>query len=169
LTVKQAFERYVDYKRAMCQPVDDLISRGKAHIVAPLGDIPIPELTAEQLRKWLSTIASAPKMVRSKKGKQKYGPEPTDAEAVRRRRSSANRVLGHAFPPSLDRGLVQLPSEPWLPPPCEAASDTSGLQDATHSSSTRSASPLPGPDLSTDDEPLVSRRGRHLSAKNSQI
>jgi integrase len=109
LTVRQAMARYVNYKRALGQPVSDLLSRTTAHVLPFLGDLIVAELTAERLRRWLATLAASPAQVRPKQGKLQFKPEPIGDEAVRRRRASANRVLtmlkaalNHAF----DEGLV---------------------------------------------------------------
>jgi integrase len=59
-----------------------------------LGDIVVAELTSERIRKWLAALAAAPAMVRSQpNGRQNYRAAPSSDEDVRRRRSSANRVL----------------------------------------------------------------------------
>ena len=60
LTVRQAMARYLDYKRSQGQPVNDLLGRSNAHILPVLGDLVVAELTAEQLRRWLATMAAAP-------------------------------------------------------------------------------------------------------------
>jgi integrase len=93
LTVRQAMERYIDYKRALGQQVNDVLSRGNAHILPTLGNLVVSELTAEQLRRWLATLAAAPAQTRPKAGKPHYKSDPEGDEAVRRRRASANRVL----------------------------------------------------------------------------
>jgi integrase len=92
-TVADAFTRYVEYKRSLGQGVDDLLSRGRAHILPQLGDKVVSELTAEQLRRWLATLAATPAQTRPKDGRPQFRAEPTDDEAIRRRRASANRVL----------------------------------------------------------------------------
>jgi integrase len=104
LTVRLAIEHYVEFKRAQGQPVGDLVSRTTVHVLPELGDLVVAELTAEQLRRWLATMAAAPAQTRPKAGKPQFRTEPEDAEAVRRRRASANRVLtmlkaalNHAF------------------------------------------------------------------------
>ena len=51
------------------------------------------ELTAEQLRSWLATMAAPPAQRRAKGGKPQYRPAPTTDEEIRQRRASANRVL----------------------------------------------------------------------------
>ena len=110
LTVRQAFARYVEFKHSQGQQTGDLIARGRVHILPHLGDKIVSELTPEMLRGWLSALASLPAMKRSPRGgKQAYKAAPSDEEDVRRRRSSANRILtmlkatlNHAF----DDGLI---------------------------------------------------------------
>src|ERR1700750_2065191 len=93
LTVRQAMYRYIDYKHQKGQPVGDLISRSNVHILQTLGDLVVSELTAEQLRRWLATMAAAPAQRRAKGSKPQFRPEPTTDEEHRQRRASANRVL----------------------------------------------------------------------------
>jgi integrase len=93
ITVRQALHRYIEHKRTLGQPVNDVTSRGTAHILPSLGDIVVAELTAEQLRKWLATMAAAPAQNRPKAGKLQYREAPNSEDAVRARRASANRVL----------------------------------------------------------------------------
>jgi integrase len=105
LTVRAAIDNYVAFKRSEGQPTSDLQSRAAAHILPALGDELVAELTREEIRNWLANLAAAPAMVRSGAGKPlRFKAEPSDAEAVRRRRSSANRTLtalkaalNHAF------------------------------------------------------------------------
>jgi hypothetical protein len=93
-TVRQAMERYAVLKQSQGQPVSDLRQRTAAHILPALGDVVVAELTSDQIRKWLAALASAPAMVRSKRGgKEQYKPEPNGDEAKRARQASANRVL----------------------------------------------------------------------------
>src|SRR5215510_5142371 len=93
LTVRQAMHRYIDFKHQKGQPVGDLISRSNVHIIPALGDLVVSELTAEQLRRWLSNMAHSPAQRRAKGGKPQYRSEPTTDEEIRQRRASANRVL----------------------------------------------------------------------------
>jgi integrase len=102
--VRDALTRYVEYKRALGQPVSDVLSRGGVHILPSLGDLVVSELTAEQLRRWLAAMAAAPAQSRPKAGKPQFKPAPATDEAIRARRASANRVLtmlkaalNHAF------------------------------------------------------------------------
>jgi integrase len=93
LTVRQAIDRYVEFKHSQGQGVADLLSRSRAHILPTLGDRPVSELTPELLRRWLATMAATPAQTRPRQGKPQYQPDPTTEEDVRRRRASANRVL----------------------------------------------------------------------------
>jgi integrase len=94
MTVKQAVQAYTDFKRSQGQPTGDLQSRATAHILPALGDVEVAELTSDQIRKWLLDLAASRAMTRTKKNKpQQYKPEPAGDDEVRKRRSSANRVL----------------------------------------------------------------------------
>jgi integrase len=106
LTVRQAMTRYVEWKEGEGETnaVADVTSRGTAHIIPPLGDLVVSELTAETLRRWLSTIAASPAQLRPKGDKLKFAAKAETDEAIRKRRASANRVLtmlkailNHAF------------------------------------------------------------------------
>ena len=91
--MRQAFDRYIAYKRTLGQSVKDVLSRGAAHILPPLGDLVVAELTAEQLRKWLATWRAAG--ANAAESRQAAIPKaPTRTRIIRaRRRASANRVL----------------------------------------------------------------------------
>lgn len=60
LTVRQAMDAYVDYKSSLGQSVGDILSRGRAHILPPLGDRIVSELTPDDLRRWLAKMAACP-------------------------------------------------------------------------------------------------------------
>jgi integrase len=111
LTVRQAMVNYVTYLEVQGKPTADAISRIGAHVLPALGDIEVSALTSARIREWLSGLAQAPAMLRSPAdGRRNYRPyDPDDAEAVRARQVSANRVLtllkaglNHAF----DEGLI---------------------------------------------------------------
>jgi integrase len=104
ITVRQAMERYVEFKRHAGQPVEDLLSRSRAHIYLHLGDLVVSDLTAERLRRWLAGMANSAAQTRPKGGQPQYRAAPSSDEDVRRRRATANRVLtmlkaalNHAF------------------------------------------------------------------------
>jgi integrase len=65
-----------------------------AHIVPALGALPVAQLTRKRISDWLQALAKAPPRLRAKPGEVRArAVDPTDEEASRRRRSSANRVL----------------------------------------------------------------------------
>jgi integrase len=96
LTVRQAFDRYLKFKGSEGAPVVDIISRGRAHILPTLGDLVVSELTDDMLRHWRNQLAASPAQRRPKAGKVQYRPKPAadDEEAIRKRKASANRILG---------------------------------------------------------------------------
>src|SRR5262249_26200211 len=111
LTVRTAIARYVEYLEAEGRNTKDVIGRAGVHILPRLGDIEVNALTPEIIRRWLADLARSPAMMSSAAdGKLNVRHhDPDDEEAVRARRSSANRVLNmlnsalnHAF----DEGLV---------------------------------------------------------------
>jgi hypothetical protein len=94
LTVRQAWQIHIDYKRNRGQSTADIESRGRVHILPDLGNLLVADLTAERLRKWLARVAATPAQLRPKDGKPKYKKAPSTDEEVRARRASANRCLG---------------------------------------------------------------------------
>lgn len=65
-----------------------------AHILPTLGEAEVVKLTTARLEKWLDQIVNTPPRLRTRKGEeQKYKVLDTSEEGVRRRRSTANRVL----------------------------------------------------------------------------
>jgi len=66
------------------------------HIVQTLGTVPLRKLSKARIEKWLSDIADRPARLRSSKGgKQNYRPSDKSPDAIRQRRSSANRILSN--------------------------------------------------------------------------
>lgn len=67
-----------------------------ARISPHLGPVEVDKLTARRLRDWHNTVAAAPKLRRTKKGAAKqatHAVDERDDDAVRARRSTANRLL----------------------------------------------------------------------------
>ncbi len=94
LTVRRALADYIEFKQAEGRDTNDTERRAAAHILPVLGNIEVADLTSTRIRRWLSDLAASPAFKRTKKGAdRKFKPTPADEEAVRRRRSSANRVL----------------------------------------------------------------------------
>lgn len=79
----------------------------EAHIIPALGDVLLGDLTTKRIKKWHQDLADKPARVRTKFGStQKYRSSNSDPdeEELRRRKSTANRVLtilkaalNHAF------------------------------------------------------------------------
>jgi integrase len=95
LTVQEAVTAYIAFLRARGQKTDDTERRAAAHIVPRLGSRQVEKLTSAEIRSWLAELAGGPALVRSKRdGIRKFKIAALDdPEVMRRRRSSANRVL----------------------------------------------------------------------------
>ena len=78
-----------------------------ARIIPELGNIQVGRLSSSRIREWHSALANGPKLIRTRKLAKEQAVayvEPEDQDAVRARRSTANRVLtilkaalNHAF------------------------------------------------------------------------
>ena len=94
-TVRACLEEYLSFLETNRKCARDARYRAEALILPKLGDLPCADLSAALLRKWLeNAVVSAPRL-RTRKGEdQKYRDiETDDAEAGRRRRATANRVM----------------------------------------------------------------------------
>jgi integrase len=94
-TVADALADYrADYQRRGGKAVDRLDASAGAWIRPELGTVPLAKLTKARIVGWHQKIAETPSRLRTKPGEaQKYHEADTGAEGVRRRRSTANRVL----------------------------------------------------------------------------
>jgi len=105
LTVRAAVEGYLEFLEAHGKSAVDARHRANAHICPKLGDLEVSSLTPTMLRKWLANLARALPRARTKPGKlQQHRAFDGSDEAIRRRKSSANRTwtilraaLNHAF------------------------------------------------------------------------
>ncbi|MGB8576768.1 MAG: hypothetical protein WCD56_09405, partial [Pseudolabrys sp.] len=105
LTVRAAVEFYLEFLEANGKSAVDARHRAKAHIYPTLGDFEVGSLTTLLLRKWLAQLAKALPRARTRPGKpQRHRAFDGSDEAIRRRKSSANRTwtilraaLNHAF------------------------------------------------------------------------
>jgi integrase len=105
LTVRSAVEGYLELLEANDRATVDARHRAKAHIDPTLGDVEVASLTTAMLAKWLAKLAKTLPRARTKPGKpQRYRTFDGSEEAIRRRKSSANRTwtilraaLNHAF------------------------------------------------------------------------
>jgi integrase len=97
--------KFVEHEGRWSKSFTDAKHRADRHVVPQLGKVEIGKLTAKRMRTWLSDMATAGPMVRTKKGAEpKHREVGDDPEAIRKRRASANRVLtilkaalNHAF------------------------------------------------------------------------
>lgn len=82
------------YKRKGGKAVDTTQSVINAHITPTLGNIPVSKLSKRRIEQWLDGLASAAPLLRTAPGKPQQRREMDDApETLRRRKSSANRIL----------------------------------------------------------------------------
>ena len=94
VTVQRAVEEYLQFLEHSRKSAADAGYRARAFIYGPLGDVAVEALTTKRLRDWLTDIAGAPPRVRTRPGEpQKHRELGDDDEAIRRRRSTANRTL----------------------------------------------------------------------------
>ncbi|WP_066722797.1 MULTISPECIES: site-specific integrase [Hyphomicrobiales] len=94
LTVKDAIGDYLDYLENNSKSAVDARSRSNAFILPSLGDAEVETLTTDRIAKWHADLAKSPARIRTKDGDdQKHKAAPSDPEARRRRKSTANRTL----------------------------------------------------------------------------
>jgi hypothetical protein len=95
-TVARALADYlVDFRRRGARGAEAIESVVRRNVLPVLGDMLVRKLTTRQLLDWHRSIAERPRFRRSRPGGEpKFAAfDPSDPEAVRRRRASANRVL----------------------------------------------------------------------------
>jgi integrase len=106
LTVKAAIELHFEHLAGLGQNISNQRHQANAFILPALGTVEVAKLTAVQLRRWHHGLAKLPPRVRTKPGAPQAHRviEDGDVEAIRRRQSSANRILttlkaalNHAF------------------------------------------------------------------------
>jgi integrase len=94
LTVRAAVESYLEWLESNRKSAYDAGRRAEAFIYPKLGDTECEAVTTDILRKWHAGLAKEAPRMRTKPGaKQRHRAFNGDEDAVRRRRSSANRVL----------------------------------------------------------------------------
>ena len=95
-TVARAMADYLeDYRRRGGKSVEGIESVVNRNILPALGKLAVAKLTPQRLRDWHRGLAERARYWRSRKGAAANlaAFDPKDAEDVRRRRASANRVL----------------------------------------------------------------------------
>src|SRR4051812_925357 len=105
VTVRDIVEAYLEWLESNRKTAVDARHRARAHIYPVLGDTEAALLTTDMVRKWHVGLAKGLPRARTKPGRaQQHRAFDGSADSVRRRRSSANRVLtilkaalNHAF------------------------------------------------------------------------
>jgi integrase len=94
-SIGQALDDYIaDYKRRGGKALDRLQWTIRAHIEPELGEILVDKLTRRRIETWHARLADAPGRLRTAAGeRQQHREADSSPEGVRRRRSTANRVL----------------------------------------------------------------------------
>lgn len=90
ITVSDAIADYLEYQQDHRKSYEQTRTMAEAHVKPILGRLVISELTTPRVRRWHSDLAKAPARLR---GNAVRDHSPNDADAVRRRRATANRVL----------------------------------------------------------------------------
>src|SRR5947208_13098611 len=94
-TVARAMADYLeDYRRRGGKACDSIESVARRNILPEVGSVSLVKLTTRRLLEWHRAIAERPRCWRSRAGEVNVAAfDRKDAEAVRRRRATANRVL----------------------------------------------------------------------------
>ena len=93
-TVAEAARDYMEWFRSRRKSVRDTEYKVDIHILPALGSMEVSKLTSEKLSKWHHALAETPARVRTPRGEdQKYREAANDPVAIRKRRSTANRIL----------------------------------------------------------------------------
>lgn len=93
-TVADAMRDYLVWFAKNRKGLDRTKYQAEAFIAPELGAIELRKLTKNRLERWLHGLADSPARVRTRPGRpQQYRQSSDDPEAVRRRKSTANRVL----------------------------------------------------------------------------
>jgi integrase len=94
LTMADVISEYLAFLEVNKKTAGDARYRVEAFILPMLGNVEVEALTTDQLRKWLAHVANMPARLRTRKGEeQRHRDHTLDAEAMRRRKASANRIL----------------------------------------------------------------------------
>ena len=91
VTVSDAMSDYLDWYKDHRKSADHAELTIRVHIKPKLGSKTIASLTTPVVRRWHSDLAKAPARTRNKNVRREL--DTSDAEAVRKRRATANRIL----------------------------------------------------------------------------
>lgn len=94
LTVQKAAERYMEWFKIHRKGYRNTQIALEAHIVPTFGEKLVSEVKTREIREWHEKLAATPARKRVSKGKkQAFQNKPKGADAIRARKSSANRML----------------------------------------------------------------------------
>ena len=116
-TVADAMADYIaDYVARGGKALGNMRTSTNAYILPAMGKVPVGRLTRELVRNWHRAIAASPARVRSKPGQQRHRDASADPDALRRRHSTANRVLTvlkAALNHARSEGKATCPADAW--------------------------------------------------------
>jgi integrase len=95
-TVQNALEKYIKHLENEGKRFKEVRQRAEALIYPDLGKIKLVDLTSDHIEDWKAGLVTKPARLRTKKGAKEHNtkPDPIEGEAERKRKNSANRVLG---------------------------------------------------------------------------
>jgi integrase len=92
-TVKDAMDDYLDYLEMNTKSAKQSKYTIEAHILPVFGHKKVSDLTADEIKRWFKDITVTQPRKRSRVGGISYKDEENTEEYMRRRKSSANRIL----------------------------------------------------------------------------
>jgi integrase len=94
-TVRDVLDEYmIDYRARSDRATNTMLLSINANILPDLGDIEIARLNRKMIRDWHQTLAKRPARLRTGQGqKQNLSDTPKTPDAIRQRRSTANKML----------------------------------------------------------------------------
>ena len=112
-TVKQAMQDYADYIKAKKKSGFTVEKTVNAHILPAFGDRKVESVTKDEIERWHDRLSKSPKHLRGK-DKPKLVEPDDHPETIRRRRNTANRILG-VFKAGLNRAKKnkKVKTNPW--------------------------------------------------------
>lgn len=94
LTVAEAAAHYMDWYRGHKKAVSHAERYLRLFVLPAFGDRTVASLEKAEIERWHRKIAATPPRLRTRKGKaQRFAKRATDAEGVRARKATANRIL----------------------------------------------------------------------------
>ncbi len=94
-TVKNAIDDYLtDYDRRSGKSRSHMEASINAHIIPAMGNVEVAKLTQNRIKLWHEQISKTAARLRTRKGEgQQYREQPDTPDTIRKRRSTANKIL----------------------------------------------------------------------------